>query len=323
MKCVSKYRLALASLAATAMMGSMVHAALITAGDLVVLQVGDGTTALGSGAALGVLKEYSTSGTAGQTIALPSNTSSGQNPITFAGSSTSEGFLTLSANGQYLTVGGYNANAGTATVASGAASAINRIVGRIKVSDGTVDTSTGFSDGGSPGNIRSVVSNDGTSFYTTNSSGGLRYISSFGSITTTTQITSSPTNVRVANIAGGQLYISAASGTVQGVATVGSGLPTSSGQTTTPLSGFPTTTGPSSYDYYFADSSTLYVADDRTTASGGIQKWTLSGTTWALAYTLSVGSGLGARGLAGVTKPGLPWLGTLSVMVALTLLRVS
>src|SRR5207302_328024 len=79
----------------------------------------------------------------------------------------------------------------------------------------------------------------------------------------------------------------------------GTGLPTTGGQTSTELPGFPTsTTGHSPYEFIFKDASTVYVADDGTTANGGgLQKWTLSGGTWTLAYTLSPGTNIGLRGL--------------------------
>jgi hypothetical protein len=126
--------------------------------------------------------------------------------------------------------------------------------------------------------------------------------------TTTTQLSTSPTNTRVVNIAAGQIYASAASGAFQGVATVGTGLPTTSGQTTTLLNGFPTATGPGAYDYYFADANTLYVADDRVTVAGGIQKWVLAVGTWTLVQTLNPAAGVGCRGISGFTEGGVTTL---------------
>ena len=111
--------------------------------------------------------------------------------------------------------------------------------------------------------------------------------------------TSAPTNTRVANIFNGQLYVSSASGAFQGVGTVGSGLPTTGGQSLALLPGFPTASGPSPYDFWFASASTLYVADDRTNGSGGLQKWVFGGSTWSLAYTLAVTANTGCRGLTG------------------------
>ena len=45
--------------------------------------------------------------------------------------------------------------------------------------------------------------------------------------------------------------------------------------------------------------TTIYLADDRSIASGGgVEKWTQSSGTWSLAYTLSTNLTVGARGLA-------------------------
>ncbi len=264
---------------------------------LVVVQVGAGSGALAGTATAAFLQEFAfTGGLPVQTIALPTAVSGANQILTLSGTSTSEGFLSLSANGLYLTLGGYNQAVGNAT----STSLGNRTVGRIDML-GNVDTTTILGDVASIGNIRSVVSDSGLGFWAGSSSGGMRY-TTFGSTGPSTQLNSAaPTNLRVANIFAGLLYASAASGTFQGVATLGSGLPTTAGQTPSLLSGFPTAAGPSSYDYLFASPSILYVADDRTTASGGgLQKWTLSGSTWSLAYTLNSGLTAGLRGLTAV-----------------------
>jgi hypothetical protein len=275
----------------------------ITAGNLVVVQAGDGSATLSSAATAAFLKEYTTAGALQQTINLPTSVSGANQQLTLSGSSTSEGFLALSANGQYLTVAGYATATGTASITTSAT--IGRVAGRVDWSTGTVDTSTvlaAASADGNTGNPRSIVSNDGGQFWVGTSSGGVRY-TTYGSTSGSTQLnTAAPTNTRVVNIYSGQLYMSSASGTYQGVGTVGSGLPTTSGQTPTLLNGFPTAAGPSNYDYFFADANTLYVADDRTTGSGGgLQKWIQSSGTWSLAYTLSTNLTNGLRGLAGTT----------------------
>ena len=94
-------------------------------------------------------------------------------------------------------------------------------------------------------------------------------------------------NIRTIGIANGNLYCTSASSVYQGVSQIGSGLPTQATSITL-LAGFPSAVGPSNYDFFFADPNTVYVADDRaTTAGGGIQKWTQTGGTWTLAYTLA------------------------------------
>jgi hypothetical protein len=105
----------------------------------------------------------------------------------------------------------------------------------------------------------------------------------------------------VVNIHAGQLYSSSASGTNLGVNTIGTGLPTTSGQTIALLPGMPTTGTHSSYDYFFSNNNTMYVADDGSAANGGgIQKWTFDGSNWSLGYTL-LNTGAATTAVRGLT----------------------
>lgn len=275
----------LASFAATFAVQST-KATGFTAGNLVVLQVGDGSAALSSAATLGFLNEYSVLGGAAiQTIGIPATVSGSQNALTFSGTATSEGQLLLSGDGHYLTLAGYNAVAGTASITTSAASTVNRVIGVVG-SSGAVDTTTAINTGITTGNPRSAISSDGNQLWLATSANGVLSTTK-GTVGAATQLSTSPVNTRVLGISLGQLYISAASGTFLGVSTIGTGEPTTSGQTTTQLTGFPTTGTHSPYDYFFANANTLYVADDGTAANGGgIQKWTLSAGTWSLQYTL-------------------------------------
>jgi hypothetical protein len=97
-------------------------------------------------------------------------------------------------------------------------------------------------------------------------------------------------------IFGGQLYVSSSTTTFH-LSTVGTGLPTTAGQTITNLPGFPTTG--SQYGFTFADLDagvsgldTLYVADD---TPGTLQKFSLVGGNWTANGTISLA---GVRGLA-------------------------
>jgi PEP-CTERM motif len=287
-----------ALLATSFVVPSFSLAASFLPGDLVVVQVGaDASAAALAGNATDVyLDEYSVLGGARiQQLSLPVTAANAQLALTLTGNSTSEGFLTASSNGQFLTLGGYNAAVGTAAP-SGLAN--NRVIARINL-NGTIDTSSLLNDA-TNGNIRSVVS-DGTNVWAATSAGGVRS-STLGSTAASTQVSSTVTNTRVVNISAGQLYVSSASGAFLGVATVGTGSPTATGQTITLLNGFPTTGTHSSYDYVFKDANTLFVADDGTAANGGgIQKWVQSGGVWSLAYTIfNNGTATTAvRGLAG------------------------
>ncbi|MDQ3918921.1 MAG: Ig-like domain repeat protein, partial [Acidobacteriota bacterium] len=275
-------------------------------GDLVVYRVGDGTAALGSGATAVFLDEYTTTGTLVQSIPMPTAVSGSNKRLTASGTAATEGYMTRSADGRYLILAGYDANIGT-SVTSSNSSSINRVIGRVDAL-GTVDTTTALADNISPGNARGAASTDGTDMWMTTSSSGIRYVA-FGG-TASTQLSSSPTNTRATNIFNNQLYITSASGAFQGVATVGTGTPTTSGQTTTALPGFPTASGPSPHTFVFFNSSTIYVADDRATASGGgLQKWTLSGGTWSLSKTFISGLTAGLRGVTlSVNGSGQPVL---------------
>jgi hypothetical protein len=282
-------------------------------GNLVVSQIGDGSTSLGAAAAPWILKEFTTTGSSVSSLNLAAAAPGGL--FTGSGTSTSEGCLTLSGNGRYLMLGGYSAATGTTLVAATSGATNPRIVSRVG-SDFSTNFSTALADAyggavGNNGNLRSVASDDGTRFWmggvgSTTGSSGVRFAPL--SNTTSMQLSSvAPTNIRVVNIFNNQLYCSSATGTFQGISIVGSGLPTSSPAAITELQGFPTSTGPSPYDFFFADTSTLYVADDRNiSGGGGIQKWVLGGGTWSLAYTIGTGTGstAGARGLTGVVSAG-------------------
>ena len=288
-----------------------------TGSDLVVFTVGNGS-ALSGTAMSGALYEYNTATvnqSVGNTVALPST-------FTVGGSASAEGFLKLSTDGNYLTMFGYNAAVGSAAPSGTAPATVNRVVARIDMS-GNVDTTTRLTD--STGSARSAISPDGNGIWVTTSSGGSRY-TTFGSTTTSVGLVGG--NLRVAGISGGQLYISTAAAGVLGVATVGTGLPTTTGQTMTELSGMPTTGTHSSYDFFFKDANTLYVADDGNAAgTGGIQKWTLNAGTWTLSYTL-LNNGTtttGCRGLTGLVdgSGNVELFATTTAATANTLIEVT
>ena len=283
-------------------------AAPFTPGNIVVMRVGDGTASLSSAATAAYLQEYTPAGVLVQTIPLPTAVSGNNRILTVAGSSSTDGGLTRSANGAYLVMSGYDAAPGLAAVAGVAPATTNRIVGRIGA-DGTIDTSTRLDD--ASGNLRSAASVDGSGFYTSGSGGGVRYVA-LGNTGNSVVVSGTPSNLRYVNTFGGNLYVSSGSSPFIGISQVGTGLPTTSGQTTTLLPGMQgttsTTNGISPLAFYFADLSTtvpgvdvVYVADDgATTAGGGIQKWSLVGSTWTLNGTIT--NSVAVRGLDGMTN---------------------
>ena len=244
--------------------------------------------------------------------------------------SSSEGNIQLSGNGQYLTIGGYSATqaaAGiqastntangtnfpvgtaysTSTVALGQSTDTD--VSRVAVlidANGNVNSSTAFNDLYNTNNPRSVYSATGSSIYISGqgdksaSDQGIFYAPT-GLNTKTSAGT--PTGVYNANdtrfVTGsnGNLYYSLdKKGSPTGIFQI-NGLPTgaATGTQITAASNGLTGTAKVSYSpegFFFANATTLYVADTGVpkaggTGDGGIQKWTFNGSTWSLAYTLT------------------------------------
>ena len=268
--------------------------AAFTAGNLVVYRVGDGSTALSNASTAVFLDEYSPSGALVQTINMPTSASGANQPLTASGIATSEGFLTVSADGHYLTLTGYAAAPGIAGIAGTVSTSTARVIGRV-ASDGTVDTSTTTTSFSSVG-IRSATSDDGSGFWAVGAGTGVVY-TPFGGSGAGTLVSSTATNLRDVQIFASQLYVSSGAGSIR-LGTVGSGTPTTSGQTITSLPGFPTSSVSIS-SYFFADLSagvsgldTLYVTDD---VGNQIQKYSLVSGSWTANGTIALTT---ARGLA-------------------------
>jgi hypothetical protein len=301
----------------------------LSSGNLVVVSVN--SSAITSAV---TLEEYAyTAGTTPtaslvQAIPLPTSASGSNRAFAIRGNASSEGYLSLAQNGQRLLIAGYDAAPGASgsSIEASPAASIARVIAIVDVA-GTIDTSTALVDAydGSAttaGNFRAVASLDGVSGFWLSGTGvgasaGVRYVAGFGQTNSTQLNAGAPGNCRVVGIYNGQLYTSSGSTVYLGVNTVGVGLPTTSGQTVALLPGFPTTGGTaagSTYDYFWADPNTVYVADDNSPAStvGGISKWTFNGSLWTRAYRLTVSltptSNWGARGLTGFTRNGVTTL---------------
>ena len=263
-----------------------------TTGNIVVYRVGDGSTALAAGVGVPVfLDEYTPSGTLVQSIGLPTGASGANQPLIASGTAGTEGQLTRSVDGRYLLLTGYAAAVGTASLTTSAAATVARTVGQVDAA-GTIDTTTAltnFSDGDKP---RGAASTDGVNVWltcggkATAGTDGVQY-TTLGS-TTSTQISNTYGDGRQANIVDGQLYISSANTNAILVGSVGSGTPTTTGQTTTTLPGFVDTTGKPE-GFFFADLDgtpgldTLYLVDE----TAGVQKWSLVSGNWSLTNAIA------------------------------------
>jgi len=307
--------LTLAVASAIAISGSAM-AGIFGSGNVVVERVGDGTAALSSAATAVSVIEMSKAGVTKQQLDLPT---SGSTQVTDSGSATSNGYLNVY-NG-LLAVSGYNAASGTASVA-----ASNTKVGTVIGSDGNVSTATRTlfpTSGTMPftgNNFRSMVATGANTFYASGTgsgspnTGGVWYANNGNFTQISSTATGQPTNMRNVEIYGGNLYTSSAATSGYGVWQVGTGLATTAGQTSTLL--INAGTNASTYGFVLFDTNSdgtndlAYLADDRTTTGGGLQKWVLTGGTWTNSWSVLVNATgatstttatnfAGIRGLAG------------------------
>ncbi|HTZ85599.1 MAG TPA: hypothetical protein VMB05_02930 [Solirubrobacteraceae bacterium] len=271
---------------------SQALAASFTPGNVVVYRVGNGGS-LGGSAVPVFFDEFDTTGKLVQSVALPTAASGSNHRLTASGSATSEGLLTLSSNGQYLMATGYDAAVGTSKVGETLSASTPRTVARVSAS-AEVDTSTALTDFGNGNNPRGATSTDGTNLWVggagKSTTGGVHYAKLGAS--TSTLMSSSDTNARAVAIFNGQLYTSAdPTKESNTISTVGSGTPTTSGQTTTNL---PFATAPTQ-PYAFSlvtlgvgpGADTMYVADQ---SAGAIVKFGLSGGKWVKEGSVAVTS---------------------------------
>ncbi len=306
------------------MVAPAAHADPFSSGSLVVERIGNGTTALSSTATQISVLEVTTAGSLTQTITFPT---SGSDQQSDSGSATSNGYLNT--YGGFVSVPGYNAALGTASVA-GSNAKVNSLLG----TSGTVVTRTLFPTGGPSGtppspfsgnNYRSSIATSGSTFYAAGTAsgspntGGVWYFdgSAFTQVSSTAA-TVSVTNLRTVEIYNNQLYFASSSGTFLGVSSLGTGLPTSG--PALPTLQINAGAGASTYGFVMFSTGSqgagvldlAYLADDRTVAGGGIQKYSYNGTAWSNSWSLLVGASgtstlqsgtgvgfAGIRGLAG------------------------
>lgn len=286
--------------------------------NVIVERIGNGSTALSSASAAIAVQEYSTSGTLLQTLTNPFL---GTNLLTDSGSATSNGYLNT--YGAYVAVPGLNVATGTASAAGLNVKAVN-ILGIDANVARRVEFPTGGPSGTPPSpfsgnNFRSVIATSANTFYATGTSSGTPLTGGawYYNGTDFVQVSSTQNNLRNVEIYGGQLYASSAAANFVGISSVGTGLPTAPGATTSLT--ISTGTGSSPYGFVIFDTNgdgspdRAYIADDRTSAGGGIQRWDLNASsvwvnTYALLFntsngtlTTSTGTGIVAiRGLTGV-----------------------
>ncbi|MCB9184613.1 MAG: T9SS type A sorting domain-containing protein [Flavobacteriales bacterium] len=260
-----------------------------TAGNIVVLQAGNGTGSLVNTGNPVVLREFNAMGTNTVSVELPS---SGANPLVVGGTASTEGLLSRSEDKAKLIFSGYVQELpGAASLSASTASAVNRGIGSVDA-DAQFALEATSSTAFSSGSIRGAAS-QGTDFWSAGANTGIAYFGPGAPATVSTTLT----NCRAMEVHDGQLYFSSGSGASRGVWAVGTGTPTTSGQTSTVVVNAGGSASP--YEFQFNAATTIcYIADDRTFATGGgVQRWDFDGSVWNLSYTLAVDGTTGARGL--------------------------
>lgn len=270
-----------------------------TAGNFVVYRVGTGLSTLTAAAAPVFLDEFTPAGVLVQSVALPTAVSGSNNILTAAGIGVQEGMVTLSFDGQYLVLTGYNAATGTAAIAITSSAVVSRTVGTVRY-DNLVNTTTSLTDLSSGAGVTSAVSNDGLTLWATGTGnllgqGGIR--SAVLGATTSTKLNATGTVIRSLIITHSQLY---ATQNVSGprFSTVGTGTPTTTGQTLTAMPGLPTIGTPGQFVLFDLTSGgvapdVIYFTDN----NNGIEKYCLFLGTWLFCGQVGIGTD-GYKGLA-------------------------
>jgi len=267
-------------------------AAQITAGNLLVFRCDGNGAALSSDGTIVKVDEYDNTGAFVQTFSMPAGDTGTR--LVASGSATSEGKLSFSPNGQWAVLIGYDA----AENVAGVKSTINRTIARIKALDGTVDLSTTGPLGGNDNTRGVTVNNAGDKCWaamagttgTSDTGRGPRYIP-FGSTNVGIQL--ADINTRGCSIYTDQLYEWGDASGNYGVYEVGSGVPETSAQSLTGLTGISGDSALDTYGFFMADldateagNDTLWMARD----AAGVSKYSKISGTWTLNNTVDPGT---------------------------------
>lgn len=250
------------------------------------------------------LDEYDTAGHLVRTLALPSTSSdddTSNNRILAGGTKfKDEGLITLSPNGQFLTMIGYNTEPYTTTYSN----TTQRTIGVI-TSDGIIDTRTGVR--AAIGNPRCAITPNGASIWFVGSGTGLRQKVIGTAAKNDSVILNPPGGYNSVYIFNGQLYYTTDYAAGPRIAKLGQGMPYAEQTAGTPLPGYPNTGSPDQIimlDYNTAtpDPDLMYVTDSDL---GSLQKWVFDGMQWvARGSVLIPGITNDIRGVTGDISSG-------------------
>ncbi|BCB77914.1 hypothetical protein GCM10022251_37710 [Phytohabitans flavus] len=213
-------------------------------------------------------------------VPLPTTTQARNNPLTLNISESNAGHLNRSADGRYLTIGGWNREPGTGS------SSDNHSVARVDARGG-VDTTTTLGSSFSREFANSVVSPDGQTLFASGegkdgSTNSALVRVQFGGNTPDAWTNSLMRSGSTAKIFGGNLYVATTWVSPYGIAKIGDGIPAAPAPYTAFFgNNVPGYFGSGMGDFTLLDLNpnvpgidTAYVADD------GIMKLSFDGTNW-------------------------------------------
>ncbi len=250
-----------------------------TPGNLILNRIGDGTNPLGSVAYPLNLQELITGGAIVQTLGQQFENN---NLLTETGElNVATGYLNSVNN--LVGVPGFVAAPGTANLAQTQAKATNILGTGASVNTRIILPTVGSNLPFEAGYLTSLVPLPNGCFYAagigSSNSGGVWYFDGVNFI----QLTTAFSAIRTLEVFNEQLYFSTAESPA-GVYQLGSGLPTTAGQTVTLILATPSPRGFS----IGPDAKLAYVADDQPVngqSGGGIQKWKFENASWNKIYT--------------------------------------
>lgn len=272
-----------------------------TSNNLLVVRVGDGKACLNADAAPVFLDEYTTSGNFIQSVPMPVSRKRAHAAFVLAGNNQSQGYSSLSANGQFVTLIGYDA-------APGAGAALLKAANTQKViafvSKKGIDTKT--SEAIDIIDTRTAVTTNGKDIWFAGQKEGIRYIHR-GSSKSDRVSPPSPNSGRILNIYDNQLYVSTSNPSGY-ITKIGKGTPISPTKVS-PVVPYVPDMNFLVHGYVFFDAvlsipgvDLLYVNGDQ--GKGYLRKYVNDGSRWAEVGTPATGAIFKNAALIGTIEGG-------------------
>lgn len=265
-------------------------------GNLAILSLGNSSQPLNNSGNTIFVQQFYTNGVLVSSIMVPD---AGTGAMLISGTAASEGGLTRSADHTSLVFGGYSTNLGaiTGSLSKQTGAALPRAIGRVDAR-GLFSMAASSTTVYSANNIRGATSDGTNGFWTAGAGdattpGGTWY---FNPPQPPVDVQVDGGNTLCVKIMADSLYFSTQKGTTGIYVFSGPGLPRA-GAATNLLIATGSSSQPAGFDMDLGQ-TIMYVADQRVTGGGGIQKWTNNAGVWGLAYTLPTGNASGAFAVA-------------------------